>query len=65
LSEYNYLVFNPIRDLRRNKYYPSTQEHRDTASRNYGNDREMTTWTVSNILYNVGASISSLLAQNI
>lgn len=56
--DYIYLVFNPIRDMRRNKYYLIRQKVQACSFQNYRNDRH--SW-----LPDVGASIFSLLAQYI
>lgn len=58
------LVFNPIRDLRRNKYYLRIQE---AQGHSFQKVTEMTetaaAWTVPSIPYNVGASVFSLLPR--
>lgn len=55
------IIFNSIRDLKRNKFYMSTQELQESIFQNYRIDRQLLDWIVPKILYNGEASLLRLL----
>ena len=64
LRDYNYIVFNPIRDLKRDNYYLKMQKVQESSIQNYRYNRGLSD-NHPIFLFALGASTNGLLFQNI